>query len=104
VCSLQRQGGAAKSARIEDISEGGVLLISEHTYATGEVVHMRFSLPISGRVIALPGTVRWMRTARTGPATGLEFTELPDGPRAEIRQYVALMGNSRDLKPRAATT
>jgi serine/threonine-protein kinase len=104
VCSLQRESGAAKSARMEDISEGGVLLVSEHTYVTGEVVRVRFSLPISGRVIALPATVRWTRMARTGPATGLEFTELPDGPRAEIRQYVALMGNSRDLKPRAAIT
>jgi eukaryotic-like serine/threonine-protein kinase len=103
VSSLQREGEPARTARIEDISEGGVLLISEHAYTPGEIVRLRFSPPISGRVITLPATVRWTRKARTGPATGLGFTELPDAARAEIRQYVALMGNPRDLASRSRT-
>jgi len=103
VSSLQRQGEPARTARIEDISEGGVLLISEQTYTLGEIVRLRFSLPISGRVITLPATVRWTRKARTGPATGVGFTELADAARAEIRQYVALMGNPRDPSSRSRT-
>jgi serine/threonine-protein kinase len=94
VATLQRDGGPATSARVEDISEGGVLLISEHSYEAGDVVRLRFSLPISGRVISLRATVRWFRKARTAPATGLEFADLPDAPRAEIRRYVALMGSA----------
>jgi len=94
VATLQRDGGPSTSARLEDISEGGVLVISEAPYSAGEVVRFRFSLPISGRVVALHATVRWTRAARTAPATGLEFAELPEGPRAEIRQYVSLMDGS----------
>jgi serine/threonine-protein kinase len=92
VATLQRERGAAKTARIEDISEGGVLLISEETYAPDEVIRLRFGLPMSGRVITSRATVRWTRTARNGPATGVEFMQLPDDARGEIRQYIALMG------------
>jgi serine/threonine-protein kinase len=94
VATLQRDGGPSTSARVEDISEGGVLLISEQSYEAGESVRLRFSLPISGRVISLRATVRWFRKARTAPATGLEFADLPEAPRAEIRRYVELMGSA----------
>jgi len=52
-------------------------------------------LPISGRVLALAGMVRWIRSARGTTVIGLEFRELPDAARSEIRQYVSLMGGDK---------
>ncbi|HEX4355735.1 MAG TPA: serine/threonine-protein kinase [Polyangiales bacterium] len=95
LATLQRGTGPASDARIEDLSEGGVLLITTTPYAIGDSVRLRFGLPISGKVITTRATVRWSRTARGAPATGLEFDELPDLGRAEIKQYIALMGNAR---------
>jgi c-di-GMP-binding flagellar brake protein YcgR len=88
---MQRDGSPATSARLEDISEGGVLLITQEPYAAAERVRLRMSLPISGKVVSLPAVVRWTRAARGAPATGLEFIDLPDLARNEIRQYVSLM-------------
>jgi len=91
VAALLRENGVTTSARTEDISEGGVLVISDAPYAAGEVVRLRMALPISGRVVTLQATVRWTRKGRGAPATGIEFGELPAEPRAEIQRYVALM-------------
>ena len=95
LASLQRENGPSLSGRIEDLSEGGVLLMSHETCPPGEVLRLRFGLPISGRVLALLSRVRWTRKARTGTAIGLEFQDLPEAARDEIRQYVALMGTSK---------
>ncbi|MEY4579778.1 MAG: hypothetical protein RL701_4481 [Pseudomonadota bacterium] len=95
LATLQRVGGPTSDARIEDVSEGGVLLVAREPYAQFEAVRLRFALPISGKVFALNAVVRWCRTARGIPATGVEFTELPEAARVEIRQYVALMSNAR---------
>jgi serine/threonine-protein kinase len=95
LATLQRANGPASDARIEDISEGGVLLVTKEHYPANQQVRLRFGLPISGRVLALNGTVRWSRVARGTPATGVEFSALPDAARSEIKQYVALMSNAR---------
>jgi eukaryotic-like serine/threonine-protein kinase len=95
LCSLQRTGSAALDARIEDISEGGALLVTRDLCKAGELVKLRFGMPISGRVYALNATVRWSRAGRGSPATGVEFNNLPDAAREEIRKYVALMSNAR---------
>jgi serine/threonine-protein kinase len=93
--SLQRTSGASNDARIEDLSEGGVLVVARETYAAGDTLRIRFGLPISGRILAVPALVRWSRVARGSPVIGLEFKELPDAARKEIRQYVALMGGDK---------
>lgn len=95
LATLQRERGPALDARIEDISEGGLLVVARESYAAGETLRVKFSLPISGRVLALPTLVRWSRTARGSPVIGLEFTGLPDPARSEIRQYVSLMGGDK---------
>lgn len=95
LATLQRANGPATDARIEDISEGGVLLVTKEHYPPNQAVRLRFGLPISGRVLALNGTVRWSRVARGAPATGVEFSALPEAARTEIKQYVALMSNAR---------
>jgi hypothetical protein len=95
LATLQRDRGGANDARIEDLSEGGVLLVTRETYAAGETLRVRFGLPISGRVLAVPALVRWSRVARGAPVIGLEFGELPEAARTEIRKYVALMGGDK---------
>jgi len=95
LASLQRAGGTTTDARIEDLSEGGALLVSREPYTPNEAVKIRFGMPISGRVFALNATVRWSRTGRGIPATGVEFNALPETAREEIRKYVAIMGNAR---------
>lgn len=95
LATLQRANGSTADARIEDLSEGGVLLVSRDNFKVGESLRLRFGMPISGRVFALAGTIRWCRVARGAPAMGFEFTDLPDAARSEIKQYVTLMSNSR---------
>lgn len=96
LASLKRERRPAFDARIEDISEGGVLLVASETCDQGEVVHLRFSLPITSKVVVAEAKVRWTRMARGTRATGLEFAALPESARAEVKQYVALMsGNNR---------
>lgn len=92
LASVQRGGELASTARVEDVSRGGLLLLCKVAYAAGDTLRVRFALPISGRVIAVPSTVRWARQARHGIATGLEFGELPAAALDEIERYVSLMG------------
>lgn len=78
--------------RIEDVSEGGVLFVSEETTNQGEVVRLRFALPVSGRILDVEARTRWNRAYRHTRATGFEFQDLPAPAREEIQRYVALMG------------
>jgi hypothetical protein len=92
LASLQRAGEASVTSRVEDLSRGGLLVFGKVAYRAGDAVQVRFALPISGRVIAVPAVVRWSRAARHGIATGLEFGEVPEDASAEIERYVVLMG------------
>jgi serine/threonine protein kinase len=78
--------------RIEDLSEGGVLVVSNETSSQGEIVRLRFALPLSGRVVDVSALTRWNRAYRGTRATGYEFQDLPPAARDEIRRYVSLMG------------
>jgi hypothetical protein len=78
--------------RIEDVSEGGVLFVSEETPGQGEVVRLRFALPVSGRIVDIAALCRWSRAYRRTRATGFEFQDLPEQARDEVRRYVTLMG------------
>jgi tRNA A-37 threonylcarbamoyl transferase component Bud32 len=91
LASLKRERRSSFDARIEDISEGGVLLVASEACDQGEVVHLRFSLPLTSKVVVAEAKVRWTRDARGTRATGLEFVALPEAARAEVKQYVALM-------------
>jgi c-di-GMP-binding flagellar brake protein YcgR len=83
-------------ARIEDISEGGVLLVANEACTQGDVVRLRFATPMTGRMIEIPAIARWSRSSRGTRATGLEFEGLTETTRAEIRQYVELMGPAKN--------
>lgn len=84
---------AAGSAdgRTEDVSEGGLLVVTTAAVQEGERVSVRFPLPRSGRVVTVEATARWTRTRRGQKAVGVAFAALPDPVREELRAYVGLM-------------
>jgi eukaryotic-like serine/threonine-protein kinase len=84
--------------RCEDISEGGLLVLSEATCAPGQRVALRFALPMEGKVASVEADVRWIRAARGIDAQGmraigLEFVDLPAAVRASVSRYVELMSS-----------
>jgi serine/threonine protein kinase len=90
--------GGTLDGRNEDISEGGMLLLSREVCAQDEKVNVRFALPMEGRVVSCPAVVRWLRAARPGDpesprAIGLEFVDLLPEVRASIARYVELIGD-----------
>jgi hypothetical protein len=94
MASLLRDGQGPIDAKIEDISEGGVLVVAAEQCTPGATLRLRFALPISGRIAEVASVVRWSRTTRGTRATGFEFQGLPAPAIAEIRQYVTLMGGT----------
>jgi eukaryotic-like serine/threonine-protein kinase len=83
--------------RSEDISEGGLLVITRQGCEPNQRSTVRFALPIEGRVVSCDADVRWVRAARPDAsdgarALGLEFVEPPAALRASIARYVEAMG------------
>jgi serine/threonine-protein kinase len=84
--------------RTEDISEGGILVLSHAECAADQRVAVRFALPMEGKVVSVDAQVRWIRAA-PGPhapgicAMGLEFVDLQSAVRSSIAQYVGLMAD-----------
>ena len=83
------------SGRSEDISEGGMLVLSDHACQPGEEVTVRFALPIEGRVAVCTARVQWVRARPNHPGTnqaiGLELIDASSDVRASLSRYVALM-------------
>lgn len=78
--------------RTEDISEGGLLMVMDGgNCGDGQRVRVRMVVPVSGRVVELEGTTKWIIRGRAQRAVGLEFIDLPDEVRGAIRSYVTLM-------------
>lgn len=83
--------------RTEDISEGGLLVITRQHCEPSQRVTVRFALPIEGRVVSCEADLRWVRAARPDAvdgarAIGLEFVEPSPALRASIKRYVEAMG------------
>jgi tRNA A-37 threonylcarbamoyl transferase component Bud32 len=91
--------GAVHDGRTEDISEGGVLVVTDTPCGTGERVKMRLPLPAAGRVVTLEGVTRWVRTVRGRQAIGVAFDAVPPDVAAEIRVYVQLVSGQRPTQP-----
>ncbi len=82
--------------RNEDISEGGMLVISRDACPVNRRVYIRFALPIDGRIVTVAADTRWIRAARPGDvegprAIGLEFSRLAPDVAEVISAYVGLM-------------
>ena len=88
-----RANGTMLDGRSEDISAGGLLVLAQQAFTDAEQVTVRFALPITGKLLEVPATARWVKTARNNQgAVGLEFKALSPDQLAVIENYVAAMG------------
>lgn len=83
--------------RTEDISTGGMLVLTRQPCEPNQRLTIRFALPIEGHVVSCEADVRWVRAARPGAADGvraigLEFVDLPATVQGSIDRYVKAMG------------
>jgi serine/threonine protein kinase len=85
--------------RTEDISEGGLLVLSRAACVPDQRVVVRFAMPMDGKIVSLEADVRWVRVASAvadaAPvrAIGIEFVDIPAATRAAIGHYVWLMSD-----------
>lgn len=91
--------GGPCDGRSEDISEGGLLVVTSAECTDGDRVKVRLPLPTSGRVVVLEAIARWSKNRRGQRAIGVEFVDPPEEVRAEIRTYVTLMSGVRSIPP-----
>lgn len=83
--------GQSTDGRTEDISEGGLLMVTAGACGDAERVRVRLVVPGTVRVVQLEGITKWIKTGRGQLAIGVEFISAPEDVRAEIRSYVGLM-------------
>jgi hypothetical protein len=99
---IEVPGIGALDGRSEDISGGGLLVVSRGSLKGGTEVTVRFALPLDGRVVSETARVTWSRATRSDETSGLCAigVEIPS-PSAEtsrqIERYVSLMGDGREL-------
>ena len=84
--------GTWLEGRSEDISVGGLLVLAPQAFGQEERVSVRFALPITGKLIAVPAIARWVKKARGTGAIGLEFAALSPDQLSVIGHYVTAMG------------
>jgi serine/threonine-protein kinase len=90
--SIRREKEGPVDARSEDISLGGMLVIPKVLCNEAEVITVVFALPITGQLVEIRATSRWIKTARSRQAMGVEFSAMRPDAHAEIERYVQLMG------------
>jgi hypothetical protein len=82
--------------RSEDISEGGLFVVTRVRIADGVEVTVRFALPIDGKVVSEAGVVRWSRGSPSGEgaeprAIGIELSGSSADTVRQIARYVSFM-------------
>lgn len=88
---IEVPGIGAVDGRSEDISEGGLLVVTRESIAPGTTVTVRFALPIDGKVVSEPAVVKWSRSSAIGVALESPAAET----RRQIERYVSLMGDEK---------
>jgi len=87
---LTLDGGAVLEGRSEDVSEGGIFVITSAAIEKGARLHVRFALPVTGSIMHFPAQVRWVvERAPHKVALGLAFLAIDDGSHRLIREYVS---------------
>ena len=86
---LATSAGGRIEGRSEEISEEGMLVVSPHGLPVGAPIDVHFAAPVTGEMVALPGSVRWIRENRGRTAMGVEFGDLSSALRGILGQYVA---------------
>jgi tRNA A-37 threonylcarbamoyl transferase component Bud32 len=90
---ILRANGGTLEGRSEDISVGGLLVLAPQAFEQAERVTVRFALPITGKLLEVPATARWVKNAARGAgAVGLEFAALAPDQLTVIENYVTAMG------------
>jgi serine/threonine protein kinase len=90
---ILRANGGTLEGRSEDISVGGLLVLAPQAFGQEERVTVRFALPITGKLLEVPATARWVKNAARGAgAVGLEFAALAPDHLTVIENYVTAMG------------
>ena len=84
--------GTSLEGRSEDISVGGLLVLAAQGFGQEEGVSVRFALPITGKLLEVSATARWVKKGRGPGAIGLEFDALAPDQLAVIEHYVSAMG------------
>lgn len=79
---IRRPHGDALDGRIENISEGGLLVLGPSEVESGEAVLIRLALPNSGKIASEPATVCWVRAGTERAAFGVRF----DSPAGQHRR------------------
>jgi eukaryotic-like serine/threonine-protein kinase len=92
---LRGQQASAIDGRTEDLSEGGLLVLSRQGCTADQRVAASFALPMEGTIVTVEAHVRWIRAAPALGmcALGIEFVDLPEAVRASIARYVGLMAD-----------
>ena len=98
---IEVPGIGALDGRSEDISGGGLLVVSRGGLKAGTEVTVRFALPLDGRMVAEPAIVKWSRAARADEssgqtAIGLELTAAGAESLRQIERYTSLMGDGSE--------
>jgi len=85
-------GQSVLDGRSQDLSVGGLLVLAPQAFDQAELVKVRFALPMTGKVIEIGATARWVKAARATGAVGLQFSALPAEAHEVIERYVTMMG------------
>ena len=98
---IEVPGIGAVDGRTEDISGGGLLVVSRGGLKEGTDVTVRFALPLDGRVVSEAAVVKWSRAAHADESSGLCAIGLAISPdsietQRQIERYVALMGDGSE--------
>ena len=96
---IEVPGIGAVDGRTEDISGGGLLVVSRAGLKEGTEVTVRFALPLDGRVVSEAAVVKWSRAAdeSTGlHAIGVAIADGSAEAQRQIERYVALMGDGTE--------
>jgi serine/threonine protein kinase len=82
--------GVETEARCEEISEGGMLVVSPLALDDGALLELRFATPVAGDMVRVQAHVRWTTKGRGRSAMGLEFKGAHAALRGVIAQYTQL--------------
>ncbi len=92
---IRRDVGLPIDARCEDISVGGMMVVSGAKLHDKERVVVHFALPGSGEAVIAPAAVRWRKSARDNLYVGLQLDKLSAKANEAIEQHVKRLQEGR---------
>ncbi len=83
--------GRTVDGQCQDISEGGLFVVTKAECSLNKPVKVRLPLPVGGKVVVIEATTRWSDERLDGRGIGLELRNPPKDVKDSIRKYVELM-------------